>query len=245
MYYQNISYKILHFFCNILDRNLDNTNFQRVTTMKKEQLKSVYLALRESGIVKNKKDFAETLELHYTSLSSAFSGKEAYLSSRMVDRIVARFPQVNRAYLSDGTLPVLLSDTPETCDVQVPLLPISAIAGRLSGYDVGVQLSECERIASPISGVDFAIEVTGESMSPDYPSGSRVFVKRIDMEAFIEWGRVYLLDTVNGSVLKIVQPSDTDERVRCVSCNPTFAPFDVRVRDIRAMYRVLLCMTLK
>jgi phage repressor protein C with HTH and peptisase S24 domain len=174
----------------------------------------------------------------------------------MIDRIVARFPQVNRQYLEDGTLPILKGSdyVPQLAEVQpdatealgqVPLLPISAIAGQLSGFDVGVQLSECERIASPISGVDFVIEVTGESMSPDYPSGSRVFVKRIDMEAFIEWGRVYLLDTINGSVLKVVQPSDTDERVRCVSCNPAFAPFDVRMRDIRAMYRVLLCMTLK
>lgn len=211
---------------------------------KKEYLQNVFAQLRAIGEVNTQREFAERLGVHFTNISSALSGK-GHLTDRLFDRIIARFPQVNRAYLSDGTLPVLLSDTPETCDVQVPLLPISAIAGQLSGYDVGVQLSECERIASPISGVDFAIEVTGESMSPDYPSGSRVFVKRIDMEAFIEWGRVYLLDTVNGSVLKMVQPSDTDERVRCVSCNPAFAPFDVRVRDIRAMYRVLLCMTLK
>lgn len=34
-------------------------------------------------------------------------------------------------------------------------------------------------------------------MAPEYPSGSRILIKRIDEKAFIEWGRVYVLDTMN------------------------------------------------
>ena len=45
------------------------------------------------------------------------------------------------------------------------LIPMSAMAGSLTGFDTeGVCPRECERIVSPIAGVDFAISVYGESM---------------------------------------------------------------------------------
>ena len=57
------------------------------------------------------------------------------------------------------------------------LLPMSAAGGTLSGFSSeGTRLSDCERVVSPIAEVDFAITVYGDSMSPDYPSGSRITV---------------------------------------------------------------------
>lgn len=131
-------------------------------------------------------------------------------------------------------------------DYSCPKVPIAAMGGPLAECAAGVNGYECERVISPVKGADLAITVTGESMYPEYPSGSTVLIKKIDPRAFIPWGEVFVLDTVNGAVIKKVVPSDKGEDyVRCVSINTEYAPYDVSKADIFGIYRVLVCMSLK
>ena len=129
----------------------------------------------------------------------------------------------------------------------VLLLPVSAQGGSVNDFVVSVKESDCEKVVSPIRGVDFAMTVSGDSMSPEYPNGSRIFIKRINERAFIEWGKVYVLDTCNGTVIKILVPAEKEGYVKCVSINqdPIFAPFEVAFEDIYGVYKVLLCMSVK
>jgi phage repressor protein C with HTH and peptisase S24 domain len=129
----------------------------------------------------------------------------------------------------------------------VPLLPISAQGGSLNDFIVSVKDSDCERIISPIKGADFAMTVAGDSMSPEYPSGSQILVKKINEKAFIDWGKVYVLDTCNGSVIKRIFPADDKDasKVKCVSINPDYPPFEVSLEDVYGVYRVLLSMSVK
>ena len=115
----------------------------------------------------------------------------------------------------------------------------------LNDFVVSVKENDCERVVSPIRGADFAMPVAGDSMAPEYPAGSQIFIKKINERAFIDWGKVYVLDTCNGSVIKRVFPSDDTEKVKCVSINPEYPPFEVSFEDIYGMYRVLLCMSVK
>lgn len=130
---------------------------------------------------------------------------------------------------------------------RIPLLPITAQGGSLDAFLVSVKNGDCEKIISPISGADFAITVSGDSMAPEYPNGSQVLIKKINEKAFIDWGKVFVLDTCNGSVIKVIVPSDKDGCVRCISVNsdPRFAPYDVCLSDIFGIYRVMLCMSIK
>ena len=130
----------------------------------------------------------------------------------------------------------------------VPLVPLAAMGGSLSDYEGSVNDWECEWIPSPIRNATLAISVSGDSMSPEFPNGSTVIVTRINERAFIEWGRTYVLDTVNGVVIKNLVPSEKgDGWVRCVSVNkdPEFAPFDVSLSDVRAIFRVVVSMSVK
>lgn len=106
---------------------------------------------------------------------------------------------------------------------------------------------DCEKIISPIGKVDFAITVSGDSMAPEYPSGSQVLIKKINERAFIDWGRTYVLDTCNGTIIKKLMPSDSGDSalVKCVSINPTYPPFEVNLHDVYGIYRVMLCMAIK
>ena len=177
------------------------------------------------------------------------------LSDKVIEKILNFYDEINKVWLLTGEGEMLNSDQPrsESLEVKtemattVPLIPISAQGGSLNEFVVSVKGSECERIISPIRGADFAIQVSGDSMAPEYPNGSRVFIKKINERAFIEWGKVYVLDTCNGTVIKTLVPSEKPECVKCISINPDpiYAPFEVNLQDVYGLYKVLLCMSVK
>lgn len=178
-----------------------------------------------------------------------------------LQKIKEVYPELNIAWLKSGVGEMLNSgdsegtlETPGDSETSeeitaklVPLLPIAAQGGSLNDFVVSVKESDCEKVVSPIRGADFAIPISGDSMAPEYPNGSQIFIKRINEKAFIEWGKAYVLDTCNGVVVKILVPSQKDGYVKCVSINtdPIFAPFEVAWEDIHGVYRVLLCMSVK
>jgi len=175
------------------------------------------------------------------------------IGTKKLEDILNSCPDLNREWLIQGTGDMLITNIinkdKEPSDVYYTyLLPQSAMGGSLVGFGAdGVFPENCELVISPIAGVDFAITIYGDSMIPEYQPGSRVLVKRIDPNAFIAWGNVYVLDTINGLIVKELQPSDSDGRIICHSHNPSgrYKDFDVHIKDIRGIYRVLACVTAK
>lgn len=174
--------------------------------------------------------------------------------SEKLQKILCAFPDLNRTWLLTGEGDMLDTSCNSIEDSQfssssdlhlIPLLPVSAQGGSFNDFVVSIKESSCEKIISPIKGADYAMSVSGESMAPEYPSGSQILIKRINEKAFIDWGRVYVLDTCNGTVIKKLFPSDTADKVLCKSINPEFPPFEVLLSDVYAVYRVLMCMSLK
>lgn len=126
--------------------------------------------------------------------------------------------------------------------VRVPLIPFEARGGQLDGFARnGVTLAQCETVPTPFKGAQFAISVNGQSMYPNYPSGCLLFISK-NMADWVEWGKVYVLDTENGIIVKQLVPSELgDEFVCCKSFNnaPEFAPFNVPKSTIFGVYRVV------
>lgn len=172
-----------------------------------------------------------------------------------IHKIAMQYPSLNTGWLLTGDGEMLRGNSTEEVKEEgqksedeislVPLLPIAAQGGSLNDFVVSVKENDCERVVSPIRGADFAMPVAGDSMAPEYPAGSQIFIKKINERAFIDWGKVYVLDTCNGSVIKRVFPADDSGKVKCVSINPDYPPFEVAYEDIYGMYRVLLCMSIK
>ena len=198
---------------------------------KVSQISEAYRVLLDSGRVRNKKEFAALLGRDYTGVISAMNGNEKFLTDSLVAQAVA-----------------LAGNTQEDAGptFRVPLIPVEAHAGSLVGFSESVADYDCETIVSPVRGASFAIQVTGESMAPAYPSGARILCQRINEDVFIEWGKVYLLDTVNGAILKQVRKADQPDRIVCCSLNPSpeYAPFEIETRHINAWFRVLMVMSL-
>ena len=175
-----------------------------------------------------------------------------------LNNVLTAFPELNRDWLlyGEGEMLKESKSIPHKVDSGVadkavesfvPLLPVYAYGGSLNDFATSVNEYDCEKVISPIVGVDFSIQVSGDSMAPEYPNGSRIFIKKINERAFIEWGKTYVLDTCNGTVVKRIIPSEREGYIRCVSINPdpVYAPFEVALADVFGMYKVMLCMSIK
>lgn len=199
---------------------------------KEDQIRYIvesFNTLRMQGVIKTQGDFATLLGISERSLSAAKNGKEGYLTDSLIARI--------KTYMESRT-------DGDKADY-LPILPTEAMAGTLGDFALAVQEYECERMVSPIKGADFAIKIQGDSMSPEYPSGSMLLIKKVNEKAFIEWGKVYVLDTDNGAVIKQIRRTDRENVVECVSLNPAFQPFTVDTSYIKGWYRILMMISLK
>ena len=206
--------------------------------MEKDNIKYVqssFNALRDKGIVHTQKDFANLLEVDKTQISKALGGDERNVTKNLLKKIQLLMERVD-LQVEDG-----LMDKVEV----VNILPTEAMAGTLGDFALAVQDYECERMVSPIKGADLAIKIFGDSMSPEYPSGSVCLIKKVNEKAFIEWGKVYVLDTENGAVIKQIRRTDRENVVECVSLNPAFQPFTIDTSYIKGWYRILMLISLK
>lgn len=193
-------------------------------------------------------EIAEKLGVSKAYVNALFTGKRAF-GKKQAEAWVNLFG-LSASWLLTGEGDMLtgeqtIQSSTESDIHLIPLLPVSAQGGSLNDFVVSIKESSCEKIISPIKGADYAMSVSGESMAPEYPSGSQILIKRIDEKAFIDWGRVYVLDTCNGTVIKRLFPSEGADKVLCKSINPEFPPFEVSLSDVYAVYRVLMCMALK
>lgn len=204
-----------------------------------------------SSVKERIKAFARHKGLSYRELSHSMGVSAGYINSinksmqpDKVSRLAALYPELNTAWLltgegemiNPGALP---SDGGVT---SVPLLPVRAVGGRLDDFIASAGRTPCDRIISPVEGAELAMEVTGDAMAPEYTAGSKILLKRIDETAFIAWGHDYVLDTVNGAVVRRIMPSEETGKVRCVAANDKYPPFDVAVSDVRGFYRILACV---
>lgn len=192
-------------------------------------LNECYAEAVRAGRAKTRKEFANLYGINPSSLSAAFNGDDKYLTDNLIGRLMKDMPL-----------------TPAEIEQEMVLvIPTGARAGTLAEFADSIAQYDCERMVTPVKGADYAIQVTGDSMSPEYPSGSVVLIKRINEKAFVEWGKTYVLDTENGAVIKNVRRTDNPEVIECVSLNPAYQPFTMETKYINGWYRVLMVLSLK
>lgn len=188
-------------------------------------------------------------EFTQSKLTHIKSGRNE-LSNDLLDKMITKWPSINVEWLLTGNGGMFKGQessapiNPE-CLYYAPKLPVSAMAGTLEGFTSSINQWDLENIVVPIKGIDLVIPISGDSMKPDYPEGSLLLTKKIDEKAFIEWGKVFVLDTRNGVVIKQVYPGDEESKIKCVSINTAYPSFDVYKSDIFGWYIVLMIMARK
>ena len=230
---------------------------------KLERLQKAVDALKYLGVFKTQQDAANQMLMSRPNFSAALNGSEKYFTEKFLDRFLSVFGNtISSDWLLTGEGSMLVNNSannlvnssntsapaPSPSSIEeeetkrVPLIPFEAQGGQLDGFARnGVTLAQCETVPTPFKGAQFAISVRGQSMSPAYPSGCVLFISK-NIADWVEWGKVYVLDTENGVIVKQLAPSSLgNDFVCCKSFNdaPEFAPFDVPKSTIFGIYRVV------
>lgn len=122
----------------------------------------------------------------------------------------------------------------------IPLIPIEAMAGYGIG-DTQVLEHECDRYVVPVfKDAEFLIQVKGSSMIPKYNSGDIVACRKLPLDGlFFQWNKVYVLDTIQGALIKRVKAGSDANHLLIVSDNERYEPFELHISQIRSIAIVI------
>ena len=155
-------------------------------------------------------------------------------------KILQAAPDLNRIWLLTGDGVMLNGECCEKKDEEngnsIPLIPTNAIAGYLTGAGDQIMDYDCERYIMPIfSGADFMIRVEGDSMMPDYMPGDILACMKVKDPSFFQWGKVYVIDTKQGALVKRIEPTEEDGCICLCSDNEKYKPFKLHADDINGV----------
>lgn len=161
------------------------------------------------------------------------NGDVEEVSTKILVPFCLTFPKVNANYILTGRGNMFLDEEHIDASVKtLPRIPYDAAAGSLTNAVDGVTSLQCEQVpvVSAFPRYDFTIRVTGRSMEPMYFSGDEVACLRINESRFLQWGRVHVLDTAQGVIIKRIY--ENGDSIRCASFNPEYPDFNVPKDEI-------------
>lgn len=125
----------------------------------------------------------------------------------------------------------------EETEETLPLIPIEAIGGALTGTDGQWMEYECDRYVVPaFKKSDFLIRVDGDSMYPKYCRGDIVACTKVPLtDLWFQWGRTYVVDTRQGALIKYLEPGKDEGHITLASENPKYKPFQLPVTEINGV----------
>ncbi|MCS2404480.1 S24 family peptidase [Bacteroides salyersiae] len=183
------------------------------------------------------------------SLANGYIKKfKGSIGSDKLNNIISYYPDININWLITGEGSMLkseisnmLAESPiEYGKKQTrPRIPYTAAAGSLTSAVEGITANQCEQIPriNAFPDYDFTIIIKGSSMEPKYEGGDEVACKRIDNTSFIQWGKVHVLDTAQGIIIKRIY--EDGEKIRCTSYNPEYPDFSIQKEEIFSMSLVV------
>ena len=195
--------------------------------------KSISVAAFEKSIGMSNASFGKCLK------------KGGAIGTDKLENILSVYPDISPNWLLTGNGDMLRNTTeltPTKDGTGIPLIPVEAMAGCFTGSQT-VLLQECDHYVVPaFKNADFLIYVRGDSMQPRYYSGDMVACKMLPpTDLFFQWGKVYVLDTDQGALIKKVEQGTDDETITLVSENENYKPFQI---PRRAVYHIAIVMGL-
>lgn len=198
------------------------------------------------GITNQK--FEQTIGMSNGAFGKSVRNGGSILTEKL-EKILEVYPDLNPSWILTGHGRMLLSDyqdkvreplsPEEEAKIPVahqtdkpgegiPLIPVEAMTGALTSEQTVLEY-DCERYVIPaFKDADFLMQVKGSSMFPHYASGDIVACRRVPLsDLFFQWGKVYVIDTNQGALIKRVKSWPEKNTILMVSDNPEYDPFEL------------------
>lgn len=188
------------------------------------EIKKIDIAALRNKLGVSQKKLAEMCQVHWRTVQNW---------EKNPNTIPATAHSFLCSLITDDT--TAINTLPETR----PRIPYDAAAGTITESMEGVTAYQCEQI--PVIPIfpryDFTIRIYGDSMEPEYHSGDEVACLNINTTHFIQWGRVHVLDTMQGIVIKRIY--EDGDSIRCRSYNSDYPDFLIPKVEIRSFNLVV------
>ena len=199
--------------------------------------------VEKTGITKL--DFCEKTGISYANLK----GKSLFseIGGTQIAEILSIYDKISPEWLLTGNGEMLREQEKSHATKEqvacgriqrIPLIPIEAVAGFGTIDNLGVSVKDCEHYIIPDfteRGVEFLIKVSGSSMYPKYSGGDVLACKKIKDMLYFQWGKIYVIDSSQGILVKRIFQTDDDDFISCVSDNTNYPPFKLPKLDVRSL----------
>lgn len=198
--------------------------------------------------------FADTLDISKrefykkTGISRGTLESSTGITEETLAKFIATFKELSLEWILTGEGPMLRSDLPAAHPATepgagIPLIPIEAVAGLPTDDPVGTRFIDCAHYIIPDFAnlnVEYMIRVSGSSMYPKYSNGDILACRRVHDVLFFQWGKIYVIDSSQGALVKRVFQDEDPDRILLVSDNREhYPPFSIPKSDIRSLSIVL------
>lgn len=176
------------------------------------------------------KDISKYKFYQDTGLSNGILSQNNGLSEENTLKVLSYFSDINPTWLLTGEGEMLRVGKADNIvkvkpkelskPKSIPLIPINAVAGFGAGEFV-INESDIERryVIAEFDKADFMIRVSGNSMIPYYLNGDILACQHILEINFIQFGRVFVIDTEQGVLVKRLHKSKNEDEIICYSDN--------------------------
>ncbi len=90
-----------------------------------------------------------------------------------------------------------------------------------------------------LENADYLYQIHGDSMYPKYNGGDIVACKKIPLNSFFQWNKVYLFYTDQGVLMKRVKECEDKNSIKLVSNNIAFESFEINLKDIKSIALII------
>lgn len=169
--------------------------------------------------------------------------KTSGISEDNIAKFIAYTPDVNPEWLLTGKGEMLKKEEREILAINnsIPLVSIEAVAGFGSDdWSISTKDIQGRYVVPDFNGIDFMMYVKGNSMYPKYSSGDIIACRKVVDNSFFQWNKTYVVATrSHGILVKRLHPADEDNKLRMVSDNKDYPPFDVDKEEITGIALVV------
>lgn len=229
--------------------------------MKIQDINERILYFIEKQYDSNQKKFAESIGYSPQVVFNIVSGRKTKPSYDVLNAIISTNDDISSDWLLTGKGLMLKSRVPvvaepgSTYSKQLPNHLIPLYDGVVTaGMQESAMLESTSEPAEMIDAGDWfrdataAMRVHGDSMHPEYRSGSIAALREVINKRLVVYGQDYLIETSEYRVIKRLQRSDQSESWLACSVNEEryvssgrliHEAFDVHIDDVLRLYQVL------
>lgn len=202
--------------------------------------------IEKMGITKQ--SFCDKTGISYANLKG--KGLYSEIGGQQIGKILSMYPEISSEWLLTGSgemlkssdAPVAKHIVPSDNCVGIPLIPIDVVAGWNGIDSPGVVIADLDHYIIPefiAAGAEYLIRVSGSSMYPKYSNGDILACRKVREITFFQWGKIYVIDSVQGAMVKRIFESKDTDHIVCHSDNDKYPPFELPKSEIRSLSIVI------